>query len=318
MTQGLNTLAVVIGGPERLSLDRLALQTPADGDLIVATEWSGISTGTERLLWSGKMPPFPGMGYPLVPGYESVGRVVAVGRNAGQRRVGERVFVPGARCYGDVRGLFGGAASQLVVPAARVTPVDESLGERAVLLALAATAHHALAAVPASPPELIVGHGVLGRLLARITIACGAPAPTVWECNAARADGAEGYLVCAPEDDVRRDYRVACDVSGDSRILDSLIGRLAPGGEVVLAGFYTEPVSFAFPPAFMRETRMRVAAEWKDSDLAAVMRLLESGRLSLDGLITHRRDAVAAEQAYRQAFTDSGCLKMILDWRQAA
>ena len=51
---------------------------------------------------------------------------------------------------------------------------------------------------------------------------------------------------------------------------------------------------------------------------AAVMRLLESGRLSLDGLITHRRDAVAAEQAYRQAFTDSGCLKMLLDWRQAA
>jgi 3-hydroxyethyl bacteriochlorophyllide a dehydrogenase len=48
------------------------------------------------------------------------------------------------------------------------------------------------------------------------------------------------------------------------------------------------------------------------------MRLLESGRLSLDGLITHRRDAVAAEQAYRQAFTDSGCLKMLLDWRQAA
>ena len=31
-------------------------------------EWSGISTGTERLLWSGRMPPFPGLGYPLVPG----------------------------------------------------------------------------------------------------------------------------------------------------------------------------------------------------------------------------------------------------------
>ncbi|MBM4198275.1 MAG: chlorophyll synthesis pathway protein BchC, partial [Gammaproteobacteria bacterium] len=75
----MNTLAVVIEGPERLALDRLALQSPADDDLVVATEWSGISTGTERLLWSGKMPPFPGMGYPLVPGYESVGRVIAVG-----------------------------------------------------------------------------------------------------------------------------------------------------------------------------------------------------------------------------------------------
>jgi 2-desacetyl-2-hydroxyethyl bacteriochlorophyllide A dehydrogenase len=42
------------------------------------------------------MPTFPGMGYPLVPGYESVGRVVAAGPKA-RLRVGERVFVPGAQ-----------------------------------------------------------------------------------------------------------------------------------------------------------------------------------------------------------------------------
>ena len=318
MSQGWNTLAVVIEGPERLALDRLALQSPADDDIVVATEWSGISTGTERLLWSGTMPPFPGMGYPLVPGYESVGRITAVGRNVAARHIGERVFVPGARCFGEVRGLFGGAASQLVVPAARVTPVDESLGERAVLLALAATAYHALAAPNAVLPELIVGHGVLGRLLARIAIALGAAAPTVWERNATRATGSNAYRVCQPEDDARRDYRSVYDVSGDAQIIDSLIGRIAPGGEIVLAGFYTGSVSFNFPSAFMREARLRVAAEWKDADLAAVLKLLASERLSLDGLITHRRDAVAAEPAYRQAFADAECLKMVLDWRQAA
>ena len=32
---------------------------------------------------------------------------------------------------------------------------------------------------------------------------------------------------------------------------------------MVLAGFYAEPVRFAFPPAFMREARLRIAAEWK-------------------------------------------------------
>jgi len=318
MRQGWNTLAVVIGGPERLALDRLALQNPADDDVVVAVEWSGISTGTERLLWSGRMPHFPGMGYPLVPGYESVGRVIAVGCAVSSVRVGERVFVPGARCFGEVRGLFGGAASRLVVPAARVTRVDESLGEHAVLLALAATARHVLAAPHAAPPDLIVGHGVLGRLLARIVIAEGAPPPTVWERNPQRAAGAIGYRVCAPEDDSRRDYRSICDVSGDAKTLDALIGRLAPGGEVVLAGFYTEPMAFNFAPAFMREARMRVAAEWKDSDLAAVMKSLADGRLSLDGLITHREEAQAADRAYRQAFGDADCLKMILDWRQAA
>ncbi len=78
-------------------------------------------------------------------------------------------------------------------------------------------------------------------------------------------------------------------MSGDSAILDSLIARLARGGEIILAGFYSQPVAFTFPPAFMREARFRIAAEFQPADLVAVRALLDSGRLSLDGLITHRR-----------------------------
>jgi len=310
-----DTLAVVLEKPEHLVLSRLSLDTPGEEDVVVDMEWSGISTGTERLLWSGRMPPFPGLGYPLVPGYESVGRVVDVGSRAG-RQVGQRVFVPGARCYGDVRGLFGGAAAKVVVPGARVTPIDEHLGELGVLLALAGTAYHAVAAKGSAYPDLIIGHGVLGRLIARLATLLADQPPVVWETNAGRADGAAGYTVVHPDSDPRRDYRAIYDVSGDSKILDSLIGRLAPGGEIVLAGFYSEPLSFAFPPAFMREARIRVAAEWREPDMIAVKALAESGALRLDGLITHRHEATDAAAAYRTAFTDPSCLKMILDWRR--
>ncbi|MGX9964734.1 chlorophyll synthesis pathway protein BchC [Roseomonas sp. F4] len=306
----MDTTAVVLEAPERLVLSRLELSPPVAGDVVVDVDWSGISTGTERLLWSGRMPTFPGMGYPLVPGYESVGRVIEAMPGAGLP-VGASVFVPGARCFGDVRGLFGGAASRLVLPATRAVQIDDAMGETGVLMALAATAQHAIAA---ELPELIIGHGVLGRLLARLVVAAGGT-PTVWETNPVRADGAEGYSVLTPENDSRRDYRSICDVSGDSGLLDSLVQRLAPGGEIVLAGFYSAPLSFAFPPAFMREARIRVAAEWKTPDLVAVRALLDAGRLSLDGLITHRRDAQAAPDAYRTAFNDPACLKMILDWR---
>ena len=312
----LEALAVVLEEPERLSLRRLPLTPPADADVVVDMEWSGISTGTERLLWSGRMPPFPGMGYPLVPGYESVGRVSYAGPESGLE-VGQRVFVPGALCYGEVRGLFGGASSRVVVQGARLMPVDESLGEQGVLMALAATAYHSIAG-PASPHvELIVGHGVLGRLLARIAALGEGTRPVVWETNPVRHAGAEGfrYDVMTPDEDPRRDYRTICDMSGDAKVLDSLVARMARGGEIVLAGFYHEPVSFTFPPAFMREARFRIAAEFQPSDLAAVRALLDSGRLSLDGLITHRVPATDAESAYRTAFGDPTCLKMILDWR---
>ena len=308
----MDTLAVVLTRPEHIGLDRLALDAPNAADVVVDVAWSGISTGTERLLWSGRMPDFPGMGYPLVPGYESVGEVVEAGPESG-RRVGERVFVPGARCFGPVRGLFGGAAGRVVLPGARALPIDAGLGDQGVLLALAATAHHAIPVAAGNPPGLIVGHGVLGRLLARLAVLAGGE-PVVWELDPARAEGAVGYQVLHPDADPRRDYRAICDASGDAGLLDSLVGRLAPGGEIVLAGFYTDRISFAFAPAFMREAGLRIAAQWQPADLSAVRALIEGGRLSLDGLLTHRQQAARAEAAYRTAFTDPACLKMVLDW----
>ena len=310
----MTTLAIVLDAPGSLALRRLSLTPMGREDVRVAVTHSAISTGTERLLWTGRMPAFPGMGYPLVPGYESVGRVIDAGADA-QARVGEMVFVPGANCYEGARGLFGGSASTVVLPSRRATTVDAALGADAVLLALAATARHAIAG---AAPELVIGHGVLGRLIARVAIAEGAAAPVVWETNAARRSGAIGYDVIDPAADERRDYRVIVDASGAAGIADIAISRLARGGELVLAGFYEAAVSFAFPPAFLREARLRVAAEWQPDDLAAVNAMVADGRLSLAGLITHRASAADAGVAYPQAFGDAACLKMILDWSGVA
>ena len=299
---------------KRLEVRQLELAPASDDDVLVEVEWSGISAGTERLLFDGRMPDFPGLGYPLVPGYETVGRIRhAAGPSAS--RIGERVFVPGARCFVDARGLFGGAARRLVVPAARAVTIGEAFGEDGVLLALAATAYHALPDGASGLPDLIVGHGALGRLLARLALLRGATDLTVWDRDPARASGGDGYRVIAPDGDPRRDYRAIYDASGDAAGLDRLIARLAPGGEIVLAGFYHAPLSFAFPPAFMREIRMRVAAQWQPRDLAAVKALADTGRLSLSGLVTHREPASHAPSAYATAFGDPTCIKMVLDWR---
>lgn len=313
----MHTRAVYLNGPEDLHLDTLSLKAPGAGDIVVDVAYSGISTGTEKLFWSGKMPPFPGMGYPLVPGYESAGEVVEAAPGTGFKP-GDTVFVPGANCFQQAYGLFGGAAARLVTDAGRVTRIDPALGAEGALLALAATARHAMAGLDKSVPDLIVGHGVLGRLLARLTIAAGAPAPTVWETRSDRQSGAEGYEVMVPGDDPRFDYRAIYDASGNPEILNDLVGRIAKGGEIVLAGFYPQDLRFAFPPAFIKEARFRVAAEWTPEDLHATAALIENGALSLGGLITHRARAAQAPKAYRTAFEDPACLKMILNWEDAA
>lgn len=307
--------AVILEAPGRLAIRSLAINSPGASDVVVDIRWSGVSAGTEKLFWTGAMPPFPGMGYPLVPGYESVGRIVDAGPDVAAR-IGEWVFVPGASCYRDARGLFGGTAERVVLPSARALPIDESLGSDAVLVALAATALHAMAGGDA--PDLIIGHGTLGRLLARLTIASGAPAPVVWEADPARRTDAAGYKIVAPQDDDRHDYRAIYEAAGDADGLDALVSRLGHKGEIVLAGFYAGRPSFAFAPAFRAEARLRVSAEWRPDDMASVRTLIESGALDLTGLVTHVRPAGQAMAAYPQAFEDGDCLKMVLDWSASA
>ena len=67
----------------------------------------------------------------------------------------------------------------------------------AVLLALAATAQHAIAG-GAAPPDLIVGHGVLGRLLARLAVAGGRRARSSGSATRTARDGADGLPRARP------------------------------------------------------------------------------------------------------------------------
>ena len=227
--------AIVFEAPHSLSVRELELAPMGPRDLEVAVSFSGISTGTERLLWEGTMPPFPGLSYPLVPGYETVGTIEKIGADVTGFAVGDVVFLPGSYAFQGVQNIFGGSGERLVVPHERAVKLDPALGAKGVLLALAATAHHVFTvgreAMPLAYPDLIIGHGIMGRLLARMVVAAGRPAPVVWETQTVRQKGALGYDVIHPDQDVRKDYRCICDVSGDASILNKVIAKMAPGGE---------------------------------------------------------------------------------------
>ncbi|MFZ4382738.1 MAG: alcohol dehydrogenase catalytic domain-containing protein, partial [Sandarakinorhabdus sp.] len=113
----MDTLAVVVEEPERVALRRLTLVPPDADDVVVEVDYSGISMGTEKLMYNGTMPAFPGMGYPLVPGYEAVGTIVDAGDNQ-KARIGQTVFVPGSSKFEGARGLFGGQARRVITGAA--------------------------------------------------------------------------------------------------------------------------------------------------------------------------------------------------------
>ena len=264
---------------------------------------------------TGRMPPFPGLGYPLVPGYETVGKVLEAPADS-SLTPGSYVFAPGSTGFVDARNLFGGSARHLICREDKLIAIPQKLGNNGVLLALAATALHTLRRCePYGPPDLIVGHGVLGQLLARLTRIIHGVSPTVWERDPARRHNNGDYTIYDANHDPRNDYGVVCDVSGSADALNQMIARCKPGATVVMAGFYSSAVTFDFPPAFMREINLLVSAEWQPQDLKEAARLASDGTLDFSQLITDEMPATSAPEAYEKAFTDSSCLKMVIDWR---
>ncbi|MEM6465490.1 MAG: alcohol dehydrogenase catalytic domain-containing protein, partial [Pseudomonadota bacterium] len=123
----MDTAAVLLKGPRDLAIEPVTLTEPGEDDVVVDIKWSGISTGTEKLFWTGEMPPFPGMGYPLVPGYEAAGEVMEAPKGSAFTP-GDLVFVPGGACFEDARGLFGGASARLVTHPDRAVLLDGGTG----------------------------------------------------------------------------------------------------------------------------------------------------------------------------------------------
>ena len=151
-------------------------------DVVVEVEWSGISTGTERLLWSGPCRRSRAWATRWCPGYESVGRVCRRARRPGID-VGERACSSPAPTASARCGLFGGAARRLVVPGAAVVAVEDRLASRRCCWRLATASVSRVRRRQARShraPDLIVGHGVLGRLMARLNVAAGNTGTVVW------------------------------------------------------------------------------------------------------------------------------------------
>ena len=89
------TLAVVIPQAGTLGMQTVTLAEPGPRAVVVETVYTSISAGTERMLLAGQLP-HPMLEFPVVPGYETVGRVVEVGPDVAPEWLGRWVFLGGA------------------------------------------------------------------------------------------------------------------------------------------------------------------------------------------------------------------------------
>src|SRR6058998_2972393 len=91
---------VVVVEAYKVAVREVELPAPADNQILVATEVSALSAGTELAVWTGthqwlKDPGLPEWKFPFRPGYSAAGRVLAVGAAVPGWKPGDRVSYPG-------------------------------------------------------------------------------------------------------------------------------------------------------------------------------------------------------------------------------
>jgi len=203
-TTPMSARAFWIEAPETGALRDAPLAVPGPGEVLVETHFSGISRGTEALVWRGRVPesqyaamraPFQSgeFPFPVKYGYAAVGQVTA----------GEAMLL------GRLVFALHPHQTAFVVPAAAAVPLPSGVPpQRAVLAANMETAVNALwdAAPRIGDRISVIGAGTVGCLVARLAAALPGTDVTLIDVDATRAAIADA-LGCrfaspgaAPED----------------------------------------------------------------------------------------------------------------------
>jgi 2-desacetyl-2-hydroxyethyl bacteriochlorophyllide A dehydrogenase len=337
---------VVITEPYQVAVREVELPSPAPNQILVATEVSAVSAGTELAVWTGthqwlKDPTLPDWKFPFRPGYSAAGTLVALGSAVTGWKVGERVSYPGNHASAELLTLGHERGRLWRMP-------DKLDMEKA---AVACIARYGLGAsiragLTLGRSAAVLGLGVIGQFALRCLIAAGAH-PVVgidavpMRRQAALAAGAD-YVLDPSAGEIReqlarcanrRGVEIVADATGVPDAVPAAMALACDGGQVVVVGsprgrakdvnFYDDlhrrylEVTGAHGNMLFEPAHTRLAGAW-DIDKAQnwLLAALASGRLNLDGLITHRLAPAELGSAYEGLLKKKDeYLGVVLRWK---
>lgn len=312
------TQAVVIPEPGVVELQEVTLRDAGPDDVVIQTAYTSISAGTERMLLAGQMP-HPMLQLPVVPGYETVGRIVEIGENVPEEWDGRWVYVGGALCFEGVNAAWGGQSATIITDVKRVLPLDSIEPRLGVLLALTATALHGLDVLKpqANDRIIVLGQGPVGQLTTRI--AC---AQDIYVISVDRSESRLSHAIgdeiinvgdIAIVDVIEQQVSAIVEASGSMPALAATLPLLAEHGTILLLGYY-QTLEIPYMPLFLKEAQLLTAREWGSDDLARSRDMIADGSLEVASLLTHEYAIEDIAQGYETALNDPDCLKLVLDW----
>ncbi|MFC4948687.1 zinc-dependent alcohol dehydrogenase family protein [Pseudonocardia sp. GCM10023141] len=317
---------------------------PAPGEVLIAVRATGVC-GTDVHLHGGEFGPV----YPLTPGHEVVGEVMALGDGVTRLTTGQTVavdnMVPCGSCdncqraqpaYCRVLRAFGvtapgGFAQFMVTPADRCHPVDDLDLDTAVLAEPLSCAIHGLDVLgPQSGSDvLLLGAGPTGLILTQVLRSGGAgrltvSAPTAFKLDLARGYGADETVrtrltpdpasvsplrALAPDG-----YDVVIDATGSVDAMGHGVGLLRNGGTMLVYGMAGEKQQLPISPYDVFRRELTITGSFARSyGFDRAVRMLRTGRVRAEGFVTHRFGLGDYGRAIDTVAHDSSCLKAVIE-----
>ena len=304
--------AVVIEKPNEVSVKEVADPTPAADQALIKVEACGIC-GTDIHVIRGEFAPTR---YPIIPGHEFCGEVVAVGREVRNLKVGDFVAVDPSLFDGTCRqcrmgrfnlcehwngigvGSANGACAELVaVPAVNAfrLPADMPRSWGALVEPLSCAVHGLdQVGIRAADDYLIYGAGTMGLLLGQLVKDSGAERLDIVDTNPkrhalAKRLAADRVAASAAELDKPDGWDVVIDATGAVPAIEDGIRRVARGGTFLMFGVANADAKATISPFRVYNDEIKIIGSMAVlHSFERALALLAKGVIDSEAMITDR------------------------------
>ncbi len=339
------SMAIVIERPFQAEFREIELTEPMPDAYVAKTTFSSISSGTDMKTYKGLQHPEQCY-YPLVPGYETAGVVVAAGpKSDGRLKVGDRVMINECREYGNVCAAWGGGSEYTIKDSNTTNDIfdymvkipDNVTDMEASLAYLPCVALKGIKRLSLKENEtvVVVGAGMIGISAIQILkILCPSLTVISVEPNAFRRSIAEKYAdyVIDPDHAVERikdltkgkmaDKVIEC--SGNSEVVGKLHQYIKDGGwsdndepaHIHLQGDYPEKIIMdSYHRWFVKNCTITMTCALAPSCKEQILAWISEGKFDVKGLPVEVWPATKCKEAFEyKADKGDDVFKIMFDW----
>lgn len=337
--------AIIFEQPGKVVFDQVQLPDPTPSDIVIKTELSGISVGTERWAYLGKRAEIQ---FPNVPGYMALGTVVSSGKDAQAMgwKEGDRAYYFSSRLGGNLEGkswMSSHVANAVVDVCTSRTGGGELMvhhcekvpagvaGEEVVLLGLCGVAMRGIemATIPAAVKVLICGLGVIGQYALQVCLLKGAQV-TVTDVVDMRLDvakqlgaahvvhGKKENLSARAKEIAPGGFNIIIDTSSISAVVNGLFPLLKFRGKFIFQGWYPPPTAIDINAMHVKMPSAYFPCAHSADAVVTAIDWAARGWLRSKPLITHTYSPQEASQVYAMIAEGSDkFLGILFDWKKA-